>query len=159
MAVPIKVLFICTGNCCRSQMAEALLRHAGGDKFQAFSAGSDPAGFVHPLALETMRRMRISTEGQYSKSWDEFTGEHFDVIITVCDNAASLCPQWPGRPATAHWGLPDPSFAPGTEEDRLAKAMTVARRAQAWIERLVALPLEDMGVEERRAAIRKIAES
>jgi arsenate reductase (thioredoxin) len=157
MSEPIKVLFICTGNCCRSQMAEALLRNAGGDRFRAFSAGSKPAGFIHPLAIETLRRMGISAEGQYSKSWDEYTDQHMEVIITVCDSAAGFCPQWPGRPATAHWGLPDPSFAPGTEEDRLDLAMMVARRAQRWIEQMVKLPLEEMEPQERQSAIHKIA--
>jgi len=157
MSAPIKVLFICTGNCCRSQMAEALLRHVGGQRFQAFSAGSSPAGYVHPLAIETMRRMGISMQGQYSKSWEEFADRPMDVIITVCDNAAGrVCPRWPGQPATAHWGLPDPSFAPGTQEDRLAMAAGVALQARGWIERLVSLPLEQMSPAERTAAIRKI---
>lgn len=158
MSDPLNVLFICTGNCCRSQMAEALLRHAGGDRFRAFSAGSNPAGFIHPLAIETLRRMDVPLEGQYSKSWDEYADQPMDVIITVCDSAAESCPQWPGRPATAHWGLPDPSFAPGTQEDRLDLAMMVARRAQRWIEQMIALPLEEMDAQERRKAIQSIAD-
>ncbi|MBI4580631.1 MAG: arsenate reductase ArsC [Planctomycetes bacterium] len=159
MAALYRVLFVCTGNCCRSQMAEALLRHLGGDRFAAFSAGSQPAGFVHPLAIETMRRLGVSTEGQYSKSWDEFADQPMDLIITVCDSAASQpCPQWPGRPATAHWSLPDPSFLPGSEADRLDAAMAVAQQARGWIERLIALPLGEMDETQRRAAVRGIAE-
>jgi len=141
-------------------MAEALLRHLGGERFQAFSAGSQPAGFVHPLAVEAMGRMAISTDGQYSKSWKEFAGETMDIIITVCDSAAAeVCPVWPGGPATAHWSLPDPSFVPGTAEERVETATAVARLARRWIEQLIDLPLEEMGVRERKAAVQRIAET
>lgn len=158
MAGPFSVLFICTGNCCRSQMTEALLRHIGGKRFRAFSAGSTPAGYVHPLAIETMRRLGISTDGQYSKGWQMFIDQPMDVIITVCDSAAGqICPNWLGQPVTAHWGLSDPSFAPGSREDRLEAAMTVALQAREWIERLVALPLEEMGHAERKEAVQAIA--
>jgi arsenate reductase (thioredoxin) len=158
MPPPFRVLFICTGNCCRSQMAEALLRHLGGERFAVFSAGSQPAGFVHPLAVEAMRQLGISTDGQYSKGLDEFVGQTMDIIITVCDSAAAdVCPRLPGKVPTAHWGLPDPSFAPGTAEDRLQAALIVARQAKSWIEQLIALPLETMTAEARQAAIRGIA--
>lgn len=160
MARPIKVLFICTGNCCRSQMAEALLRAVGGDRFEVFSAGSEPAGFVHQLALETMRRMGISTRGQYSKSWEEFAGQPMDLIITVCDDAAGrVCAQWPGMPPTAHWGLPDPSFVLGSDEERLRMAAEVAHQIQRWLEVMVGLPLEQMTPDERRTAVQRIAQS
>ena len=159
MAAPYRVLFICTGNCCRSQMAEALLRHLGGKRFLAFSAGSHPAGYVHALTVEAMRRMGISTQGQYSKSWNEFADERMDIIITVCDSAASeVCPTWPGRPATAHWSLPDPSSVPGTPDERIEAAMVVARLARRWIEGLIALPLDEMYEEQRTTAIRQIVE-
>jgi arsenate reductase (thioredoxin) len=159
MPPPFRVLFICTGNCCRSQMAEALLRHLGGERFVALSAGSQPAGFVHPLAIQAMRHMGISTDGQYSKSFDDFAGQPLDITITVCDNAAAeVCPRLPGGAPTAHWGLPDPSFAPGTAEDRLQAALVVARQARSWIERLIALPLEAITPEQRQEAIRAIAE-
>jgi arsenate reductase len=157
MSDPCRVLFICTGNCCRSQMAEALLRRLGGERFAAFSAGSNPAGYVHPLAVEAMRRMGISMDGQYSKSWDDFADTPMDIIITVCDSAASqVCPVWPGHPATAHWSLPDPSFMPGSDEERVEAALVVARQARQWIEKLIALPLQEMSDLQRAAAIREI---
>ena len=120
---PIRVLFICTGNSARSIMAEALLRHWGGSRFQAFSAGVHPRGEVHPLTLETLRRHRLSTEGLRNKSWDEFSGEGtpgLDLVVTVCDEAAGeTCPVLPGMPVQAHWGIPDPAAAKGSEEEQL----------------------------------------
>lgn len=158
MSGPIKVLFICTGNCCRSQMAEAILRHVGGDRFAAFSAGSNPAGYVHLLAQEAMERMGISMAGQYSKSWDVYEHEPMDAIITVCDSAASQpCPHWAGHPATAHWGLPDPSFSLGTDDDRMALAVGVACQARRWIEQMVVLPLEKMSPEQLKVELQRIA--
>ena len=159
MPAPYRVLFLCTGNCCRSQMAEALLRHLGGDRFIAHSAGSDPAGFVHPLAINAMAEMGISVEGQRSKSWDEFADEPHDIVLTLCDSAAGApCPTWPGHPATAHWGLPDPSFARGGDKDRLAAAMTVARQLRNRIERMTALPLDALTPSQLRAELQRIAE-
>ncbi len=135
-----KVLFLCTGNSCRSQMAEAILRHLGGDRFEALSAGSYPAGFVHPLALEAMRRMNIPVTDPASKSWNEFATTRLDVVITVCDSAAAeTCPIWPGAPIMAHWSLPDPAFHSGAEEERIEFTMRVARRLYAKIEGLVNL--------------------
>jgi arsenate reductase len=159
MPKPVRVLFVCTGNCCRSQMAEAILRHVGGDRVIAASAGSQPAGYVHPLAIEAMRRMGISTDGQYSKGLDAFGEDLPEIAITVCDSAAAeVCPRLPGGAPTAHWGLPDPSFAPGSPEDRIEAALAVARQAKAWIEQLIALPLETMTDAERRVALQRISE-
>lgn len=135
-----KVLFLCTGNACRSQMAEAILRHVAGDRFEASSAGSHPAGFVHPLAIEAMQRLDIPMEDHISKSWDEFAQTPVDVVITVCDAAAGeQCPTWPGRPITTHWSLPDPAYHPGTEEERVEFALRVARRLRTKIEGLIEL--------------------
>ena len=109
------VLFLCTHNSARSILAEALLNHLGKGRFKAFSAGSSPRENQkpNPLALETLSKAGISTEGLYSKSWDEFGASdapRMDLVITVCDNAAGeVCPFWPGQPATAHWGYADPS--------------------------------------------------
>lgn len=107
------VLFICTGNSARSIMAEALLNNASNGRFKAFSAGSKPRGEVHPLTLEVLAGAGLSTEGLYSKSWDEFSGPdapQMDLIITVCDSAkGEVCPVWPGHPVTAHWGIEDPA--------------------------------------------------
>jgi arsenate reductase (thioredoxin) len=160
MTEPYRVLFICTGNCCRSQMAEALLRHMGGGRFVASSAGSNPAGYIHPLAAATMQDMGVAMDGQYSKSWDAAAEEPHDIIITVCDSAASQpCPTFPGHPVVAHWSLPDPSFLPGTEEERLQAAAGVAGTLHRWLQRLIDLPLETLTTKELRAELRRIAES
>lgn len=157
MPKPYTVLFLCTGNSCRSQMAEALLRHLGGEKFQALSAGSHPAGYVHELALETMRRMGVSTAGLYSKSWDEFVATPIDIVLTLCDHAAGqTCPAFPGPAVRAHWSLPDPAFAQGTEDQRMAFAMQVASRLRGWIEKLSRLPIEKLSPQQLRAELERI---
>ena len=115
------VLFLCTGNSARSIMAEAILNHKGRPRFTAFSAGSHASGTVRPEALKQLEIAHISTEGLRSKSWDEFAqpvAPKLDFVFTVCDNAAKeVCPIWPGQPMTAHWGVPDPPAAKGTEQE------------------------------------------
>ncbi len=143
---PYKLLFLCTGNSARSIMAEALLNRDGGDRFQAYSAGSYPKGDVHPMALKMIAHMGLPTRGYRSKSWDEFAGPNapqFDMIITVCDDAAGeICPVWPGQPLTAHWGIEDPAAVEGPDQ---AQAFLTAMRYLAnRINLLLALPVESL---------------
>lgn len=143
-AVVRNVLFLCTGNSARSVMAEALLNHWGKGRFHAYSAGSHPKQNVHPLTLEQLQAANLPTAGLRSKSWDEFAAPaapKMDLIITVCDNAAGeICPIWPGRPITAHWGFPDPAAADGTMEQKRRAFSTVYRSIEARIKLLCALP-------------------
>lgn len=120
------VLFLCTHNSARSQMAEAFLRHAGGSWVSAFSAGAEPAG-VHPLAVETMAALGIDISGQRSKSFDEFSGQRFDVVITVCDRVREECPVFPGDPQRIHWSIADPAAVQGDGEAQRAAFATTAR--------------------------------
>jgi len=117
MSRPLRVLFLCTGNSCRSQMAEGLLRHLGGDRCQAYSAGTQPAAQVHPLAVETMRERGVDISGHRSKDLSVFEGEEFDVLVTTCDEANEACPYFAGARERLHWSLPDPAKATGTDEE------------------------------------------
>lgn len=116
------VLFLCTGNSARSIMAESILNQQGLGRFQAFSAGSQPAGQVHPYAIELLQRNHFPVENLRSKNWDEFAAAdapQMDFVLTVCDHAkAELCPVWPGQPMSAHWGVADPVAVAGDEASR-----------------------------------------
>ncbi len=115
---PRKILVVCTGNSCRSIIAEALINSLGAGRFHAMSAGSQPAGYVHPLALGTLRRHGIDPGEPQSQSWENFADEYFDYVITVCDSAAAeTCPTFPGGFERMHWSTPDPAKATGTEEE------------------------------------------
>lgn len=113
-----RVLVLCTGNSCRSIMAEALINHLGKGRLEAVSAGSKPAGYVHPKSIETLKRHAIPVGQTRSKSWDEFSGQKFDLVITVCDAAAAeSCPVFLGPAKKLHWRTPDPAHVKGTEEE------------------------------------------
>ena len=114
----LKVLILCTGNSCRSVMAEALINDLGRGRYQAWSAGSVPVGAVHPKSIETIRRHRIDPGQPRSKSWNEFAEQSFDLVITVCDQAAGeSCPLFPGTPKKLHWSTPDPAKVTGSEAE------------------------------------------
>jgi arsenate reductase len=113
-----RVLFLCTGNSCRSQMAEAIVNARYSSEWRAFSAGTHPAGFVHPLALQVLHEIGIEHHGE-SKSVEQFRQQDFDLVITVCDDANEECPVWLGRGKRLHEGFRDPARAPGTEDERL----------------------------------------
>jgi arsenate reductase (thioredoxin) len=142
------VLFLCTGNSARSILAESLLNHWGKGKFRAFSAGSFPKGQVHPLAIELLKRMNLPAQGFRSKSWDEFasTGAPpIDFIFTVCDNAAGeVCPVWPGKPMTAHWGIADPVAAQGSEADKAFAFGKALKELETRIKLFINLPIDSL---------------
>lgn len=159
---PFHVLFLCTGNSARSILAECLLRHHGGPRFRAASAGSRPTGRVHPLALAVMAEAGIDTTGVESKDQDRFAasdGLAVDVVITVCDNAAGeMCPVFPGTPATVHWGLPDPAAI--VEPDTALEAFRQTRdRLDARIRRMVGTPLETLSPGQMQTALQNLAEA
>ena len=132
----MRVLILCTGNSARSQMAEGLLRHMGGTRYEVFSAGTRPAG-VNRFAIEVMREKGIDISKQRSKSVAEFAGQQFATVITVCDRAAEECPIFPGAPQRAHWSLPDPASVSGTGEEKLGAFRKVRdeleRRIQSFV--------------------------
>ncbi|CAE6771174.1 arsenate reductase ArsC [Nitrospira defluvii] len=114
----IKVLVLCTGNSCRSVMAEALINDLRRGRYQAWSAGSHPTGYVHPKSIETLKRHGIDPGQPHSKSWNELGDQPFDLVITVCDQAAGeSCPLFPGKPTKLHWSTPDPAKATGSDAE------------------------------------------
>jgi arsenate reductase len=128
-----RILFICTHNSARSQMAEGLLRHLGGDRFEAYSAGTE-ATHVRPLAIEDMKELDIDISGQQSKTLDRYIGDSFEKVITVCDTAAEACPIFPGAREQLHWSFPDPSQATGSPEEQRAIYRSVRDAIRARLE-------------------------
>ena len=139
------VLFLCTGNSARSILAEAYLNHAARGRFTAYSAGSRPAGSVNPFALELLQKSRLPTTRARSKSWDEFAvpgALKIDFVFTVCDSAAAeVCPVWPGKPVTAHWGVPDPAAVAGTDEQKRRAFKDAFSALSRRIDLFLALPV------------------
>jgi arsenate reductase len=163
---PLNVLFLCTGNSARSIMAEALMNHLGGGRFCAFSAGSMPKGEVNSHALPLVRALGFKDADFRSKPWDEFAAPGapaLDFVITVCDNAAGeVCPVWPGQPITAHWGVPDPAAAAGSEAEIAVAFRDAARQLRNRIELLVALPtarLDRLSLQNRLRDIGTISDN
>lgn len=139
-ANPIRVIFICTGNSARSQMAEAILRSEAGDRFEVVSAGVTPRG-VHPLAVEALARVGIDISEARSKPVGMFLGRRFDYVITLCDRARQTCPVFPGGSETLHWGLDDPTEVEGTDAERAAAFDRVLTEVSGRIRRFVPLAL------------------
>jgi len=143
---PYNVLFLCTANSARSILAEAILNKLGSGRFRAFSAGSQPRGEVHPLAIKFLQAQGVDTSFARSKGWDDFAEEgapQMDFIFTVCDNAAGeICPIWPGKPITAHWGVPDPAAAEGSETERYVAFAETWRLLSNRIQLLLSLPVQ-----------------
>ena len=142
------VLFLCTHNSARSVIAETIMNRLGGGKFRGFSAGSQPSGQIHPYALDLLAKNNYDVSALRSKSWDEFAAPgapEMDFVFTVCDDAAQeVCPFWPGQPMTAHWGLPDPSRAEGTEAERRLAFADTHRMLYQRIGIFVNLPLASL---------------
>lgn len=142
------VLFLCTGNSARSILAEVLLEHWGKGRFKGYSAGSFPKRAVHSLALDLLERLHLPTSGLRSKSWNEFASPSapvMDFVFTVCDQAAGeVCPVWPGNPVTAHWGVPDPAAAQGTESEQRKAFREAYVALENRIKLFVALPIDKL---------------
>ncbi|HWP27541.1 MAG TPA: arsenate reductase ArsC [Xanthobacteraceae bacterium] len=142
------VLFLCTGNSARSIMAEAILNRIGSGKFRAFSAGSHPKGEINPYAARLLRKLGYNISGMYSKSWEEFAkpgAPKLDFVFTVCDDAAGeSCPIWPGQPMTAHWGVPDPARATGTDAEIALAFNDAYRMLHQRIAIFTALPFDKL---------------
>jgi arsenate reductase (thioredoxin) len=136
---PFKVLILCTGNSARSIFGEYLLRAIGRGRFETYSAGSHPTGWVNPLAIRVLQeRYGLDAADAHSKSWKEFEGVPFDFVITVCDHARESCPIWPGQPVVGHWGLPDPAAVEGAEEAKYRAFVAVASEIVRRVDRLCA---------------------
>ena len=142
------VLFLCTGNSARSIVAESIMNRLGRGRFRAFSAGSQPKGEVHPYTIDLLKKLNHPLDGLRSKSWEEFSGPDappLDFVFTVCDNAANeVCPVWPGQPMSAHWGVPDPAEATGSEAERRLAFSETYRMLQNRISIFVNLPIRSL---------------
>jgi arsenate reductase len=157
---PYNVLFLCTGNSARSIMAEAMLNELGKGRFHGHSAGSHPTGRVNPFAIEAMQRAGLPVDGLASKAWDVFArpgAPSMDFIFTVCDNAAGeVCPVWPGKPMTAHWGVADPAAVEGSDEQKRAAFREAAAQLRRRIALLVSLPIATLDALALRDRLREI---
>ncbi len=157
------VLFLCTGNSARSVMAESILNQIGGGRFKAFSAGSHPAGKVNPYTIELLKLKDHSVDGLASKSWSVFEkadAPRMDMIITVCDNAAGeICPIWPGRPMTAHWGFEDPAAFEGSHDAKTAKFNRIYIEIMARVRLLVNLPCDRLDRPALQSRLRDIGKT
>lgn len=161
----LNVLFLCTHNSARSILAEAILNHIGQGRFRAYSAGSSPRDKQqpNPLGLQVLQDAGIAIEGLRSKSWDEFAqpqAPRMDLVVTVCDNAAGeVCPYWPGQPATAHWGYPDPSALVGSDAQKLEAFRQTLLALKRRLDLLVSLPQAKLETTLLQSAARELAQA
>jgi arsenate reductase len=157
------VLFLCTGNSCRSVFAESILNRIGDGRYRGYSAGSHPKGAVNPYTVEVLRRFDHPTEHLRCKSWDEFAGADapkMDFIITVCDQAAGeVCPVWPGKPAVAHWSFPDPAKFEGPEDQKRKFFTTVYGQIANALTAFVTLPVESLDENELERRLAEIGDA
>jgi protein-tyrosine-phosphatase len=160
---PFNVLFLCTGNSARSILGEALVNHWGRGRFAGFSAGSNPKGSVHPIALELLRHMKMPTDGMRSKSWEEFArpgAPKLDFAFTVCDNAANEpCPVWPGQPMTAHWGMADPAAVEGSDTEKWLAFRAAFRELESRVKIFTSLPIRSLDRVKLQATLHDIGKS
>ena len=141
---PLRVLFLCTGNSARSQIAEAILNRKGGRRFKAESAGARPAARMNPLAVETLEKHGFSWTGHQPRGLDGLDREDWDFVITVCDRAKESCPVFPGQPVIAHWGMPDPASVEGTDEEKRRAFLDALVLISRRIDLLLSLPIEKL---------------
>lgn len=156
------VLFLCTGNSARSIIAEAILNRLGQGRFKAYSAGSHPRARPHPYAIDLLKSLDFDVGGLRSKSWDEFAAPDappLDFVFTLCDDAASeRCPRWPGQPMTAHWGVPDPAAAQGSEPQRRLAFADTLRMPNNRISIFISLPVRSLDMISLQKRIDEIGE-
>ncbi len=156
----LNVLVLCTGNSCRSVMGEALINKLGKGRLKAFSAGSHPLGKINSGALATLARHDLPTEGYKSQSWDEFGEQAFDIVITVCDNAAGeVCPVYLNKAVRVHWGVADPAHMKGSEQERIIAFDRTFDILKRRVERMLELPLEDMTEQELQEKLNEIGKT
>lgn len=156
----MKFLFICTHNRCRSILSEAICNHLANGRIQAYSAGSQPVGEVHPLSIKYLREKGINTDGLKSQSWNDFESEQPDVVITVCDSAANeQCPLWFGDCVKVHWGLSDPSKLQGTEKEIREAFFNVMKVIEKRIAKVLEMDIETMNSDQLSAKLTAIAEA
>jgi len=153
----MKILYVCTHNRCRSILSEAITNDLSNGEIHAFSAGSQPVGAVHPLSIRYLAELGIDTQGLKSQSWDEFKEEQPDLVVTVCDSAASeTCPVWFGDTVIIHWPLPDPSKLKGSDEEIRAAFMAVINTIKKRVQLLLDAPLEGLSKAQRQAVLQRL---
>lgn len=156
----MKILYICTHNRCRSVLSEAITNHLSDGKIQAFSAGSQPVGEVHPLSLKYLAEKGVSIDGLSSQSWDEFEVQQPDIVVTVCDNAANeVCPVWFGDTVKVHWGLPDPSKLKGSDEEIKQAFLTVMDTIEQRVQTLLKLDFAGLSKQELQTAMHSLVKA